>query len=754
MRPIALFALLALSLALAIRQLVRRQPRALAEAVATGVLAGAAVTATNYLLRHRFAYRLYDAITMSKPDVSHTAALDGYLAALVAYAAMLGLGGRQARWRTAMWVLICIYALVNLSASTTTVLSLLISVLAGGAIGLGVRYAAGVIPTRPTAEDIAGALSSAGCPVTEMRRVWLQGTEAESRRYAAVALAGGRLNVAVYDWDQQAAGLLYRLYRLVRLQRQVSRGAPLSQDRAVERLALLSYAAQDAGVPMPRLRALVQAGQEAAVLAYEHHDGTTLADYAPEPTDAQLGQVWDDVLRLHAHRVTHRALTADHMLLTDDGRVLLLPTPTGDVAASDLQIRLDRAQLMAELALLVGPDRSADLALAKIPTDEIITTVPLLQAVALSRSTRHELRRRRSVLPALRKRLLTHVPGGEVAPVQLERIRLRTLVTLIASVVAAYLLAGELARDSLSAVLRSADWRWGIAALGLSALTYAGAALSLTGFVTEKLSFGLTVLAQLASSFVTLVTPAAVGGAAVNIRYLQRRKIPAAVAAASVGVSQVVAFVMHISLLVIFIALTGTNESNPIKLPVVAVLHHRRAGRDRGHRRGPPGRTPAAAGPGGADHQPGAAAAAPDRAASPQAGRGHRRHAAAERGLHRLPGRLRPRARRLDSDRQRGGGLPDRKRDRLAGPHPRRPRRDRGGAVGRAHGGRDARRGGGQRGPALPPAHLLAPGADRLARPQVPGTPPGPLIYSRTINQHLLFFIATYAVSSLLFPHE
>ena len=74
---------------------------------------------------------------------------------------------------------------------------------------------------------------------------------------------------------------------------------------------------------------------------------------------------------------------------------------------------------------------------------------------------------------------------------RLERIRLRTLVTMIASVVAAYLLAGELARDSLSTVLRSADWRWGIVALGLSAVTYAAAALSLTGFVTEKLSFGL-----------------------------------------------------------------------------------------------------------------------------------------------------------------------------------------------------------------------------------------------------------------------
>ena len=565
LRPLALFLLLLLSVALAIRQLVRRQPRALAEAVATGVVTAAVVAAANYLLRQRAAGRLYDAITMSV----HVPAIDGYLAALVAYAAVLGLGGRQARWRTAMWLLIVVYALVNLSASTTTVLSLLISVLTGGAIGLGVRYAAGSIPTRPSAEEIAGALNTAGCPVSEMRRVIHSGTE--SRRYAAVAVSGTALDVAVYDWDQQAAGLLYRLYRLVRLQRQVSRGAPLSQDRAVERLALLSYAAEDASVPMPRLCALVRAGQEAIVLAYEHHDGTTLADHGTEPTDVQLGRVWDAVLRLHAHRVTHRALTSDHILLTGGDRVMLLPPASGDVAATDLQIRLDRAQLMAELALVVGPDRSADLALEKIPIDEIISVVPLLQTVALSRSTRHALRRRRDVLSALRKRLLAHIPGGEVVPVQLERIRLRTLATMVVTIVAAYLLAGELARESLSSVLRSADWRWTIAAVALSAVTYAGAALSLTGFVTQRLSFGLTVLVQLAGSFVTLVTPAAVGGAALNIRYLQRRKMSAANAAASVGVSQVVAFVLHISLLVIFIALTGTNESkSPIEVPVAA----------------------------------------------------------------------------------------------------------------------------------------------------------------------------------------
>ena len=243
---------------------------------------------------------------------------------------------------------------------------------------------------------------------------------------------------------------------------------------------------------------------------------------------------------------------------------MLLNPGDGDIAASDLQIRLDVAQLIAELALIVGPDRAADLALKKIPAaGELVAVVPLLQRVALARSTRAELRRHRDVLPALRKKLLAAVPGGEVAPVRLERIRLRTLVTLVASVAAAYLLAGELARVSLGQVLRQADWRWGIVAFALSAATYVGATLSLSGFVAERLAFFRTLLAQLAASFVTLVTPAAVGGVALNLRYLQRRKIPSADAVASVGVAQAAAFVLHVLLLIVFVAVAGAADRHP-----------------------------------------------------------------------------------------------------------------------------------------------------------------------------------------------
>lgn len=558
----ATLALVLLPIALAVRQLLRRQPRRLGEALLTGLLTVIVLGFANGLLRSGGGTQLYDAITMSRPGASHIAALDAYLAGLAAYATIIDLSAWP-RWRNALWLAFGVYAIASLAVVRTTVLSLLITLLLGRAIGLAVRYAAGSMSQRPTAEAIAAALSSACLPVTEMRRVPESGVE--SRRYAAALAGGERLDVSVFDRDQQAAGAVYRLYRFVRVRNQVSRRAPLSMDRAVERRALMAYAVAGAGVPTPRLRALVRVGPEAVVLVTDHDAGTTLAELAGTLTDTQLGLVWDVVLQLHSHRVTHRALTADRILVADDGHVELLDPDSGDVAASDLQLRLDLGQLLAETATLVGPSRAADLALRKVGASELVALVPLLQPVALYRSTRASLRHHRDILPELRKRILAAAPtDGTASPapaaaVQLERIRLRTLVTLVATIVAVYVVIGQLARVDLAKTLRSADVRWMVVALGLSALTYLAAALSLSGFVPNRLPFGRIVLAQLAGSFVTLVTPAAVGGAALNIRFLQRSKVPPAIAAASVGLSQVVAFVLHLMLLVVFVAITGAR---------------------------------------------------------------------------------------------------------------------------------------------------------------------------------------------------
>ena len=600
----ATLALLLWPAALAIRQLTRRQGRRLAEAVLTGGATLALVALANTVLLHGAAAPLYDALAIQRAGAAGP--LDGYLAGLAAYATIIGLTG-PSRWRTALWLAVGVYAIATLATASITVLSLLITLLLGRAIGLGVRYAAGEWSQRPSAEEIAAGLSSAGHPVTVIRRTRQEGSE--SRRYAATQRSGGRLDVLVFDRDQEAAGALYRLYRWLRLQGQVRRDRPLTLERAVERRALLSYAADEAGVRTPRLLALISVGSDATVLAHEQRNGTTLAQLtsvpagsgggepgpagtprphpdtarqdAPHssrdqqdpafpdpaqparpdsaPTDDQLLRVWEAVLQLHAHRVTHRALTGDRIMFADEGDVVLLDPGSGDVAATDLQVRLDLAQLLAELALLVGPDRTARLAVKAVGADELVAVVPLLQPIVLYRSTRAAVRRRRDVLPALRKQLLDVAPGEDAPPVRLERVRPRSVVTLIASLVAGYLLLGQLGRVSLLSTLRAAEWRWAVLALALSAVTYFGAAWSLSGYVPGRLKFRPLILAQLAGSFVTLVTPAAVGGAALNIRYLQRQKIPAAVAAASVGLSQVVAFVLHLLLLVVFAAITGSQ---------------------------------------------------------------------------------------------------------------------------------------------------------------------------------------------------
>ncbi len=556
-------ALLILPIALAIRLLVVRQYRRLGEAVATGGIAVGVVALVNFLLSQPALRQLHIALHTTTAGVTgqHEATLDGYLAGLLAYVTVVGLRGR-AQWRTAFLTAIGFYVVASLADTNTTVLSLLITMAIGSAVGSGLRYALGTPTGRPTAAQIAAALSTEQAPIVAIRRI--ANGASEVRKYSATVRDGDRLDISVFDRDQQAADAFYRLYRRVRLKTQVSRSAPLSLEGAIERQALLIYATEDSGVLTPKLRAVTRVGPDAAVIATDHVEGATLAELGAATTDEQLRRVWDTVLQLHRHRVTHRALTDDRIMIVsgpDAGKVALLEPGNGDVAATDLQFRLDLVQLIAQTALIVGADRAVEVAAEKVPNEGLLGLVPLLQPVALYRSTRSALRGRKSVLTDVRKRLTAADPDGQVMPVQLERIRPRTLIMLIAGVFAAYVLAGQLANVRFSTLLAHANPAWSLVALAFSAATYVGAAMAISGFVLERLNALRTLLVQVAGSFVILVTPAAVGGVALNVRYLRKANLTAADAAASVGVMQVMSFAVFGVLVLISAAVVGTSKA-------------------------------------------------------------------------------------------------------------------------------------------------------------------------------------------------
>jgi uncharacterized protein (TIRG00374 family) len=178
------------------------------------------------------------------------------------------------------------------------------------------------------------------------------------------------------------------------------------------------------------------------------------------------------------------------------------------------------------------------------------------------------------VLNELRSELLAINPAVEIEPIDLERLKPRTVFTLILGTVALYLLLSQLAQVNVADVIADADWQWAGVALALSVVTYVGATMSLGGFVPDRLSFLRTFQAQFAASFATLVSPPTLGAVAVNARFLNRSGLPPAAAAATVGVSQVAAFIVHVSLMLLTAIAAGTQadlQFNPPRAVIVGV---------------------------------------------------------------------------------------------------------------------------------------------------------------------------------------
>ena len=142
-----------------------------------------------------------------------------------------------------------------------------------------------------------------------------------------------------------------------------------------------------------------------------------------------------------------------------------------------------------------------------------------------------------------------------------------------------YFLLPQLANvdDSVEA-LRSANWGWLAGAIVMSALTYVSAAVGMAGGVPERLPLAPTIEVQLASSFVNRVTPANVGGMALNVRYLQKAGVPPPEAVTGMGLNVVAGGIVHIVLLIVFFAWAGRSgggfsmPSSSKLLVVIAIL--------------------------------------------------------------------------------------------------------------------------------------------------------------------------------------
>lgn len=505
---------------------------------------------------------LYHSLTLA----THTGTSEPLDAFLAAWAALMISSGIALR-RFLLGVLVAafvLYAISALGSARSSALSLAMSAVVGMTVALAVRYVVGAVNERTPADEIARMLNRHHLGIVAIERI---ARGSASRSYRASTAEGRAYYIEVLDRESVATGWFYRAYRLVRLQGELTAGLALSIDRAAERRILLGLSAQAAGARVPRLIGGYSCDDRTNVLAYEHITATPLADLGRPPTDAEIADLWRNSELLHDTGVSHPRLTPRRVRIDDDGAIVLPILEDGSVVAGPVRLDIDRAQTLITTALLVGPEHAIRLARRALSEDDLKGVLAVLQPIALTREIRHSLRQHKSLLDDLR----TAWSGEDELPVpempRLERVRPRTVIALVGLIIAAWLLIGQLGSVDLATVLGTAHWQWVPLLLVASALTYVAAALSVMGYVREKLSLLRTTFVQLAASFVGFVLPPALGPLAINIRYLQRAGLSTPAAATAVGTSQLVNAAAHALLLAGVAAATGREASQAPDIP-------------------------------------------------------------------------------------------------------------------------------------------------------------------------------------------
>jgi undecaprenyl-diphosphatase len=306
----------------------------------------------------------------------------------------------ERRWRRWAWGLVLAAAAARFIVAPVS-FDTIRAVLIGWVVGAAVVVVLGGPSRRPRGQAIANGLAAVGVPLARLEQASLDARG--STPYFAAGADGRALFVKALGADERSADLLFRVYRAL-VRHDLGDERPFdSLRRAVEHEAFVALSAHQAGVRTPAVVAVATAEPNAFVLAYEAVDGKSL-DRVDESavTDPVIEAVWEQVQLMRVRRIAHRDLRLANIFLAADGAVWMIDFGFSEVAASELLLRNDVAELVASSSLKIGAERATKLALAAVGPKALAGALDRLHPWALSGATRTALQRAPGSLDDLR----------------------------------------------------------------------------------------------------------------------------------------------------------------------------------------------------------------------------------------------------------------------------------------------------------------------------------------------------------------
>ena len=333
----------------------------------------------------------------------------GVLGALVAIVTCAGPWVSR-RWRRLAWGAVVALAIVRFLGAPIA-FDTLVAVLAGWVAGAAVVVVFGAPTRRPTGRAVASGLAAVGVPLSRLEQASLDARG--STPYFATGRDGSDLFVKALGDDERSADLLFRLYRRLQPRDLGDERAFSTLRRSVEHEALVALASRDLGVRTPRMVAVATADPNGFVLAYEAIAGRSLDRLDPdEVTDEILTGVWEQLQLLRRHRIAHRDLRLANVFVADDGEVWMIDFGFSELAASDLLLATDLAELLASSTTQVGVERAVAAGHAVAGADVLATAVDRLRLPMLSGATRTALKASPGLLDDLRDAVAVPEPSG------------------------------------------------------------------------------------------------------------------------------------------------------------------------------------------------------------------------------------------------------------------------------------------------------------------------------------------------------